>query len=142
MRQSVKDGVAQRGVADDLLPLLDGQLAADQGGPEVVAVLQDFEDIATLLLGQADQPPVVDDEQVEPDVGGEDSAVPAVRFGQGEVVRQLWWKRFPQRSGPARIGRPSSTEMNGRAEPSYPAALSRIHKVAAPEICNLTELKV
>lgn len=47
----------------------------------------------------------------------------------------MWSKGFPRRDGRARIRRPHSTETNGRAEPSYPAALSRIHKVAAPEIC-------
>ena len=49
----------------------------------------------------------------------------------------MWSKGFPRRDGRARIRRPHSTETNGRAEPSYPAALSRIHKVAAPEICNV-----
>ena len=48
----------------------------------------------------------------------------------------MWSKGFPRRDGRARIRRPHSTETNGRAEPSYPAALSRIHKVAAPEICT------
>ena len=88
MHWSVKDGVAQRGVADDLVPLFDGQLAGDQGGPEVVAVLQDLEDIAAPLLGQGGQAPVVDNEQVDPGIGSEDPAVPAVRFGQGEVVEE------------------------------------------------------
>ena len=88
VHQSVKDGVAQGGVADDFVPLRDGELAGDQGGPQVVAVLQDLEDIATLLLGQTGQAPVVDDEQVDPRIGGKDSTIPAVGFGQGQVVEE------------------------------------------------------
>ena len=63
MHQSVKDGVAQGGVPDDLVPLLDGELAGDQGGAQAVAVLQDFEDVTALLFGEVGQSPVIDDEQ-------------------------------------------------------------------------------
>jgi hypothetical protein len=31
--QPVEDGIAKRGVADHFMPVIDGQLAADQGGP-------------------------------------------------------------------------------------------------------------
>ena len=88
MHQSVKDGVAQGGVPDDLVPLLDGELAGDQGGAQAVAVLQDFEDVTALLFGEVGQSPVIDDEQVEAGVGSENLPVASVGLGHGEVVEE------------------------------------------------------
>jgi hypothetical protein len=47
---AVEDGVGQRRVADDLVPALDRQLAGDQQRADVVAVLDDLQQIAALLL--------------------------------------------------------------------------------------------
>jgi hypothetical protein len=44
--------------------VIDGHLAGDDGGSLLVAVLDDFQEIATLLVVQLLRPPVVENEQV------------------------------------------------------------------------------
>ncbi len=43
MDETVEDGVGQGGITDDRVPLIDRLLTGHDGGPDVVAVLQDFE---------------------------------------------------------------------------------------------------
>jgi len=90
MHESVKDGIAQGGVSDDAVPFLDGDLAGDERRAQVVAVVHDFEEVAALLFGQSGQSPVVEDEQVDSGVGGEDPAVPSVGFGDRELFEEPW----------------------------------------------------
>ena len=44
MDQAVQDGVGQCGVAYDLVPMPDGQLAGDQGRTPIVTVFEDLKD--------------------------------------------------------------------------------------------------
>ena len=46
---AIEDGVGEGGIADDLVPALDWQLAGDEDRAGVVAVLDDLQEIATLL---------------------------------------------------------------------------------------------
>jgi len=48
----------------DILPTLDGQLAGHKDGSGVVAVLEDFEEIAALVGGELLGPPIVQDEKL------------------------------------------------------------------------------
>ena len=57
--EAVEDGVGERGVADDLVPLLDRNLAGDQNRRALVAILEDFEEIALLGLGELRQAPII-----------------------------------------------------------------------------------
>jgi hypothetical protein len=45
--QAVQDGVPKGGVADARVPVLEGELAGDEGGAAAVAILQDFEQVAS-----------------------------------------------------------------------------------------------
>jgi hypothetical protein len=49
---AVEDSVGQRGVADDLVPAFDRQLAGDQQRAGVVAIFDDLEQIAALLRAE------------------------------------------------------------------------------------------
>ncbi len=51
--EPVEDGVGEDGVADDVVPGVDGKLAGDDGGAAAVAVLEDLEQVAA--LGGADR---------------------------------------------------------------------------------------
>jgi len=57
--EAVENGVGERWAADDLMPLLDRNLAGDEGRGALVAILDDFEEIALLRLGEGRQTPVV-----------------------------------------------------------------------------------
>ncbi len=49
VEESVEDGVAEGGIADDLVPVLDGDLAGQQRAAAGVAVVEDLEDVVASL---------------------------------------------------------------------------------------------
>ena len=60
MHEPVEDGVGVGGFADGFVPVFDGQLAGEKGGSALVAVFEDFEQMAALRRGEFGQSPVVD----------------------------------------------------------------------------------
>ena len=63
VEEAVKDGVAEGGISDDIVPVLDGHLAGEQDARAGVTVVKDFEQIvAPLSRGEA-RAPVVEDEE-------------------------------------------------------------------------------
>lgn len=48
VHQAVEDDVGQGGVADHVVPLLDGDLAGDEGGAAAVAVLENLQEVDAL----------------------------------------------------------------------------------------------
>ena len=48
VNETVEDGVCQGWVADGFMPVIDGQLAGDDGGTAPVTILEDFQQIPTL----------------------------------------------------------------------------------------------
>ena len=66
VEESVQDGVAEGGIADDLVPVLDGDLAGEQRAPAGVAVVEDLEEVVPCLSGERSEPPVVEDKEPGP----------------------------------------------------------------------------
>ena len=62
--EAVEDGVGDGRIGNDLVPLLDRHLAGDDGRSALVAIVDDFEEIAPLLAGERSEAPIVEDEQV------------------------------------------------------------------------------
>jgi hypothetical protein len=60
---SVENGVGERRDDNHIVPAIDGNLAGDDEGALVVAVLDDFEEIAGLIGRQGFRPPIVEDER-------------------------------------------------------------------------------
>jgi hypothetical protein len=54
--EAIENGVGDGGIGNDLVPMLDRHLAGDDGRSALVAIIDDFEEIATLLAGE-DYPP-------------------------------------------------------------------------------------
>ena len=52
VNEAVEDGVAEGGVADHVVPVLQGELAGDEGGAPAVAVVEDLQEIAALGVVQ------------------------------------------------------------------------------------------
>jgi hypothetical protein len=46
---AIQDGVSQRWVLNELMPMIYGELTGDQGRPESVAIVDDFQEISTLF---------------------------------------------------------------------------------------------
>ena len=57
--EPIQNGIAKRGVADQLMPVLHGDLTGDEGGPSPGPVLDDLQQIAALPISQRGQAPVV-----------------------------------------------------------------------------------
>ena len=51
VHESIQDGVGERGLIQIRVPVFNGQLAGDESGFLVVAVVEDFEEIAFALIG-------------------------------------------------------------------------------------------
>ena len=49
VEESVEDGVAEGGVADDIVPVVDGHLAGEQRATAGVAVVEDLEEVVASL---------------------------------------------------------------------------------------------
>jgi len=63
MDDAVKNGVGQGGIANHLVPATDWDLAGDQQGSAVVAIVDDLEQIAALVGVERFRPPIIDDQQ-------------------------------------------------------------------------------
>ena len=46
VNETVQDGVAQGGVADDIVPMFDRNLAGDDGRGATVAIIEDLQKVA------------------------------------------------------------------------------------------------
>ena len=62
MDDAVEDRVGERWYPNHVVPAVDGNLAGDDEGAFVVAVLDDLEEIARLLGRQGFRPPIIQDE--------------------------------------------------------------------------------
>ena len=62
MDDAVENGVAQGGIANHLVPAIDRDLAGDQQGSPVVAIVDDLEQIAAPLGVERFRPRIVDDQ--------------------------------------------------------------------------------
>ena len=64
--EPVEDGVSDSRIGDDVVPIFDRHLAGDDGRSTLVAIIDDFEEIAPLLAGERRETPIVKDEQIDP----------------------------------------------------------------------------
>ena len=64
VNDAVEDGVGEGRIADDVVPLRDRNLTGDQERVVVVAILDDFEQIAALFCSQDLGSEIVQDEDV------------------------------------------------------------------------------
>ncbi len=69
MHEAIEDGVGERRIADDLVPVLAGQLAGNGRGAMAMTVGEQLEQIAAGLGADGTQPPVVEHDQAGPGVG-------------------------------------------------------------------------
>jgi hypothetical protein len=62
--EAVENGVGDGRIAEVSLSLMDGQLAGDQSRAAIVAIVKDFEQIASVGGGHGGESPVIKDEQL------------------------------------------------------------------------------
>ncbi len=49
VEESVQDGVAEGGIADDVVPVVDGDLAGEQRATAGIAIVEDLEEVVSSL---------------------------------------------------------------------------------------------
>ncbi len=67
--EAVEDGVGIGGIADEVVPFIDGDLAGDEGGAAAVALFEDFEEVMACAGIERLEAPVVEDEEFNPAEG-------------------------------------------------------------------------
>ena len=88
VQETVEDGVAEGRVTDEVVPVLDGELAGEDGATASVAVVEDFEEVVAALAGEGSEPPVVEDEEGGPGEPLDEAGIGAVALGEGEFVEE------------------------------------------------------
>ena len=64
MHESVEDGVGEGRIPDDVVPVLDRELAGDHSGADAIAVFGNLEQVATVLGAELGEAEVVDDQDL------------------------------------------------------------------------------
>jgi len=88
VKEAVADGVGQSGVGEVVMPLGWRELAGDDGRAGAIAILEDLEEVAALLILDRGEAPVVDHEDVDAGELAEEADVGAIGAGQGELVEE------------------------------------------------------
>ena len=88
MDEAVEDGVGEGRVSDDVVPLLDRELAGDEGRADAVPVLEDFEQVVPVLGAERGEPPVVEHEDLGLGERFEQLRITTVGAGDGERGEQ------------------------------------------------------
>ncbi len=86
--EPIEDGVAEGGVAYDIVPVLEGELTGDEGGSASVAVLEDFQQISSFDLIKRLEPEVVNDKECRFQEPIEESRVGAVGPCEPHFIEQ------------------------------------------------------
>ena len=88
MDEAVEDRIRQRRIADGLMPMLDRELAGDDGGAAAMAVFEDFQQIAALRWSEDSQAPVIEDQHIQFGDCLEHAGVTSVTSGQSEGLEE------------------------------------------------------
>ena len=101
MNQAVKDGIGQSGIAQDVVPVGYRQLTGHQGRAGLITLIEEFEQVAAAFAVEDGQPPVVEDQDIDPGQGCQ---------GQRQVLDRL----------PAVFGREGSRAQRSKQERMAP----------------------
>lgn len=88
VHEAIEDGVGDGGIADDFIPVVDRDLAGDDDRAPLVAVFDDLEEVAALIVVELFRSPIVEDEQVGSGEGLQRPGVSAVASCQGERSKE------------------------------------------------------
>ena len=73
---------------DNVVPMLDGDLASDDGRGATVAIIKDLQKVAPFGRIENRKAPVVEDQELNPADGFEHSAISAVAASKGKRFKQ------------------------------------------------------
>ena len=88
VNDTIEDGIGNGGIADDLVPVFERQLAGDEYRSDVVAIFDDLEEISALVGIEGFRPPVIDDEQFDIGYRSQHAGIASIATRQGEGCEQ------------------------------------------------------
>ena len=88
VEEAVEDGVAEGGIADDIVPVFDRDLAGEQRATAGIAVVEDLEEVVSSLARERSEPPVVENEEPRPGEPLDELGIRTVPPGEGEFVEK------------------------------------------------------
>jgi len=91
VNEAVQDRVSQGGIADNFVPMLDGDLAGDDGRGATVAIIKDLEQVAPFGLIKNRETPVIEYQELNAAEGFEQAAIATVAASEGEGLEQAWY---------------------------------------------------
>jgi hypothetical protein len=86
---AIKNGVVVGGIAVQLMPFVDADLAGDDCRSAAVAFFENLEEVVMCGGVERLEPPIVEDEQLHPAERALDACVATVAAGEREVDEQL-----------------------------------------------------
>src|ERR1700730_3576275 len=89
VNEAVEDGVGVGGICDDLVPLVDGQLAGDERRSSTISLFDDLEEFVTRLRVDGLQGKIVDDEKLDAEEGATDAGVASIAACEREIGEEL-----------------------------------------------------
>ncbi len=90
VHDAVADRIGDGGIDERGVPLGGGELAGEHGGGAVVAIFEDFEQVAALGVLERGDEEVVEDEHIELSELGEQAGVRSIGAGDGEFLQEPW----------------------------------------------------
>src|SRR6185437_2170901 len=88
--EPIEDGVCDSRVADQLVPVIDGKLAGDEGRGASVPVVENFQEIAPLLGRERRQTPIIQDQQLDAGQCLEQATVMSIAAREQQGIEQPW----------------------------------------------------
>jgi hypothetical protein len=81
--QAIEDGIGKSRIADDLVPVLDRQLAGDDGRATPKPIFQNLQHLSALLGNHGRKTPIIEDQELDAHQAFEQACVAAVALSQG-----------------------------------------------------------
>src|SRR5260370_987861 len=88
VNKEIQDGVAEGGVADNFVPMRDGDVGGDDGRGATVAIIKDLQKVAPFGRIENRKAPVVEDQELNAAEGFEQAAIATVAPSEGEGLEQ------------------------------------------------------
>jgi hypothetical protein len=89
VNEAVEYGVGVGGIGDDLVPLVDGQLAGDERRSSTISLFDYLEEFVTRLRVNGLEGKIVDDEELDAEEGATDAGVASIAAGKREIREEL-----------------------------------------------------
>src|ERR1700733_15276461 len=114
--QAVEHRVGDSGITNVSMPVLDRQLAGDDGGSAAMTVVDDFQQVTPLLRGERGQTPIIEDENLDPGKALEHAGVAPIATRQTETFQHARHTLIEHRAVVALGYLPESTRKPGLAD--------------------------